>query len=88
MFKSTFINSIYLSTEGPSCMVFEHLRDLFDPKDSTNDFSRSFPMCSSVVIGHIPMNITKALGATRLLVLAKPSTSIQPIAVGEVFIDW
>jgi len=66
-------------------MVFEHLRDLFDPKDSINNFSQLFPMCYYVVIGHIPRSITKALGATRLLILAKPSTSIQPIAIGEVF---
>jgi len=59
-------------------MVFEQLRDLFDPKDLTNDFSKLFPMCSYVLIRHIPGSITKALGATKLLILANPFTSIQP----------
>jgi hypothetical protein len=42
-------------------------------------------MCFYVVIGHIPESMTKALGVTMLLILAKPFTSIQPIVVGEVF---
>jgi hypothetical protein len=42
-------------------------------------------MCFYVVIGHILGSITKAFGVTRLLILARPSTSIQPIVIGEVF---
>lgn len=32
----------HLSVGGPFGMVFEHLRDLFDPKDSTSGFIQSF----------------------------------------------
>jgi hypothetical protein len=42
-------------------------------------------MCSYVVIRHIPENITKTLGAIRMLTLAKPSNGIWFIIVGEVF---
>ncbi len=69
-------------------MVFKHLQDLFDPKDSANDFSQLFLMCSYVAIKHIPENITKALSVTRLLALAKLSSGIQLITISEVFIGW
>jgi hypothetical protein len=42
-------------------------------------------VCSYVITRHVFENITKALGATRLLALAKASNGIQPIEVGEVF---
>ncbi len=65
-------------------MVFKHLRDIFDPKDSTNKFSQLFLVCIYVTIRHILKSIAKALGANRLLILAKPSNGIRPIAIGEV----
>jgi hypothetical protein len=65
-------------------MVFEHLRDLFDPKDSANNFSQLFPMCFYVATGHIPRSITNALGAIKLLALIKPFSGIRPIAIGEL----
>jgi hypothetical protein len=37
-FKSTFMHMSHLSTRGPFGMVFEHLQDAFDPKNSINDF--------------------------------------------------
>lgn len=36
------------------------------------------------VIGRIPKNIAKALSVAKLLALAKPSSGIQLIAIGEV----
>ncbi len=39
---STFIWSLHLLISGPSSMVFEHLQDLFDLKDSTNGFPQLF----------------------------------------------
>jgi hypothetical protein len=36
--KSTFMQMSHLSAGGPFGMVFEHLQDAFDPKDSTNNF--------------------------------------------------
>jgi hypothetical protein len=65
-------------------MIFEHLQDLFDPKDSTNTFPQLFQMCSHVVMSHIPMPIVWVLSATKLLALAKPFEGIQLIVVGEV----
>jgi hypothetical protein len=84
MFRLTFIHSTHLSARGPSSMVFEHLRDIFDPEDSTNKFSQLFLMCIYVTIGHIFKSIAKALGVNRLLILAKPSNGIRQIAIGEV----
>jgi len=65
-------------------MVFERLRDLFDLKDLINNFPHLFLVCSYVVTGRIFESITKALGVTRMLTLAKPYGGIQPIVVGEV----
>jgi hypothetical protein len=39
MFKSAFIHSVHLSIRGPLGMAFKHFQYLFDPDDSTNDFS-------------------------------------------------
>jgi hypothetical protein len=66
-------------------MVFEHLQDLFDLEDSTNNFLKLFLMYSYVVIGRIPKNITKALGVVKLLALVKPCGGIWPIAIDETF---
>jgi len=39
MFKSAFIHLVRLLVGGPLTMVFEHLWDIFDLEDSTNNFS-------------------------------------------------
>ncbi len=39
---------------------------------------------SFVVIGHIHKNIAKALNVAKLLVLAKPSSGIRLIVIGEI----
>jgi hypothetical protein len=65
-------------------MIFEHLQELFDPKDSTNAFPRLFQVCSHVVMSHIPMPVVRIFRATRLLALAKPFGGIHLIVVGEV----
>jgi hypothetical protein len=52
MFKSTFIHSVHLLVGRPSCTIFEHLRNIFDPKDLISDFSQLFPMCFYVVTGY------------------------------------
>ncbi len=66
-------------------MVFKHFRDIFDQKDLINDFSQLFLVYSYVITRHIPGNIARAFGATRLLALTKPFGAIQSIAIGEVF---
>lgn len=85
IFRLAFIHLTCFLIGGPSCMVFEHLRDSFDPKDSIGDFSQLFMVCSYVTTRHIVRNIVKALGATRLLALTKLSNGIHLIEVGEVF---
>jgi hypothetical protein len=82
MFKSAFIHLIHLSNEGLSSMVFKHHRNIFDPKESTNIFSQLFLVCTYVATRHILNSIARALGASRLLILAKPSSGIWPIVVG------
>ncbi len=37
-FRVAFMHLSPISTRGPSSMVFEHLWDVFDLKDSTNNF--------------------------------------------------
>jgi len=54
MFRLAFIHSVHLSIERPLGMKFKHLQYLFDPKDSTSDFSQLFLVCSYVVTKHIP----------------------------------
>jgi hypothetical protein len=39
MFKLTFIHLAHLSVGRPLAIVFEHFWDIFDPKNSTNNFS-------------------------------------------------
>jgi hypothetical protein len=42
MFKLAFIHLVHFSTSGLSSMVFEHLKNLFDPKDLANKLSQLF----------------------------------------------
>jgi hypothetical protein len=44
--------SLHLLIDGPSSMVFEHLQDLFDIKDSTNGFPQLFQVL------HVPNDKT------------------------------
>jgi len=69
-------------------MVFKHLQDLFDSKDFVSNFSQLYLVYSYVVAKCIFRNIIKALGARRLLALAKPFDGIWLIIIGEIFIDW
>jgi hypothetical protein len=63
---STFINSIHLSVDGFSSMVFEHLRNLFNSRYYINGFSQLFMVCVYVVVRHIFEHIAKALGVVKL----------------------
>jgi hypothetical protein len=47
-FMSTLVHSPHLSSNGPSCMVYELLQDYFFPNDSTSSFNLFFKVC-----GHI-----------------------------------
>ncbi len=87
MFKSTFIHLVHLLVGMPLGTIFEHLRNIFDPKDLVGDFSQLFSVCSYVVTGCILGNLVKALGATRLLALAKPFGDIRLITIGEYLVQ-
>jgi len=65
-------------------MVFEHLQNIFDPKDLDNGFSHLFLVCSFVVTWRILESIAKAFGVVKLLTLVKPFGGIRSIAIGEV----
>jgi hypothetical protein len=64
-------------------MVFEHLWDYFQPKDSTNGFLQLFQLCSHITQGHIPFQIPHVVGAAHLLAMTKPLGEVHPIIVGE-----
>jgi hypothetical protein len=74
--RSVFIRLSHHSTGDPLNMIFEHLQDLFDLKDSTNGFSQLYQVYSPVDLGHISRSIARVLNIARLLALAKPFKSI------------
>lgn len=65
-------------------MVFEHLQILFNSEDLINKFSQLFFICFYVIARCIPKNIIEASSDAKLLVLAKLSSGIWPITVGEI----
>jgi hypothetical protein len=67
---------------GPSGMVFEHLWDVFDFKDSISDFIQFHHLSSHVAMGHFLRSIVHVLDAFRIWALAKPSSGIKLIVVG------
>jgi hypothetical protein len=85
MFRLAFIHLTHLLVEGLLNMVFEHLQDLFDLKDSASNFFQLFLMCFYVATSCILENIIMAFGVAKLLILAKPFGGIRPITVGEFF---
>jgi hypothetical protein len=70
---------------GISSMVFEHLQDFFDFKNWMNGFIQFHQLCSHVSVDHILGSVVWVLGASRFLALAKPSSNIHSIVVGEAF---
>jgi hypothetical protein len=63
----------------------EPFQDSFNPEDLANGFFQLFQMSLYVITCHIPKCIAQAFDATWTLTLDKPSKSIQPIIMGEVF---
>ncbi len=63
-------------------MVFEHLWDVFDLEDSTNDFIQLHQLSSHVAMGHFLGSIVHVLNVVRIWALVKPSGGIGPIVVG------
>jgi hypothetical protein len=66
-------------------MVFKYFQDVFDLKESTNDFIQFHQLSSHVTYGHIPQSIACIFGVIRLLTLAKPLSGIKSIVVGKAF---
>jgi hypothetical protein len=66
-------------------MVFEHLRDAFNLKDSVNSFIQLHQLISHVAMGNFLVSNACILGAIRLLALANPLCGIGSIVVGKVF---
>jgi hypothetical protein len=84
-FRSIFWCMSHLLASGPSSMVFKHLQDSFNLKDSTSGFIQLHYLCSHVVANHILGSVVQVLGVNRFLVLAKPFNIIRSIIMGEVF---
>jgi len=68
-------------------MVFKHLRNAFNLKNSTNSFIQLHQLNSHVAMGHFLGSIACVLGVVRLLALANPTCGIKPIVVGKVFYE-
>jgi hypothetical protein len=75
----------HLLVNGPSRMVFEHLRDYFHLEDSVSGFLQLFQLCFHIAHVHIPPQIACVLGATYFLAMTKPSNEVYPIIMGETF---
>jgi hypothetical protein len=56
-FKSAFLRIFHLSYIGPFGMVFEHLWNFFNLKNSINGFIQLHQLCSYVAIDYIPRSI-------------------------------
>jgi hypothetical protein len=76
-------HSSYLSSSGPSDMVYELLWDYFVPNDSTSGFNFFFKVCGHIVQGHVPPLLC-LLSTSWLLTLEKQSKSICLIMISKV----
>jgi len=74
----------HLSSNNPSGMVYELLRDYFVPNDSTNGFDLFLKICKHITCGHVPSLISHLLITSWLITLEKQIENIQPITIGEV----
>ncbi len=82
-FRSTFLRIFHLSISGPFGILFEHLQNTFDPKDSMTSFIQFHQLCSHAAVNHIFGFVVRILRVNQLLTLAKPSNGIHIIVVGE-----
>jgi hypothetical protein len=65
-------------------MVFEHLWNVSDLKESANNFIQFHQLNSHVAMDCFLRSIVHILGVIKLLILAKPSNDIKLIAMGKV----
>ncbi len=66
-------------------MVYEHFWGCFIPEDPSSRFLKLNQSDVVVVHGDILRSMTLVLGVNRLLVMAKDTSGICPIAIGKVF---
>lgn len=83
-FRSAFLHMSHFSSMGPFGMVFEHLCDAFDLKNSTSGFIQLHQLSSHVGMGHFLGPITCVLGVVKFLALVKPLGSMRPIAMSKI----
>jgi hypothetical protein len=76
--------SPHLSSNGLSRIVYEHLSKYYIPKDSSLGFSRLFQVV--VVHGVIFRSVALVLGVSILLVMAKDTSGLCPIAINDFFL--
>lgn len=86
LFARVFSKAHRFSSRSIFGMIYEHLRDCFSPEDPSSRFFELYRVVEHVAQGRIPVRIARALGASRLLAIAKDTDEIRPIAIGEVFL--
>jgi hypothetical protein len=77
----------HLFLNGFFGMVYEHFLGCFIPEDPSLGFSKLF---QTVVIVHgvIFRLVALMLGVSKLLTMAKDTSGLYPIVVGEVFLRF
>ncbi len=82
-FRLAFLRMSHLLANGWSSMVFEHFQDSFNLEDLANGFIQLHKLNSYVVIGYIAQSMAHIICVVKFLTLAKPSSDIQPITMGD-----
>ncbi len=76
----------HLSSGGFYGMVYDHFLGCFIPKDPSLKFSELFQVDVVIVVyGDILRLMALVLGATKLLAMAKDTSGLRFITIGEVF---
>jgi hypothetical protein len=86
MLAQALTTTPHLFLSGFFGMVYEHLSECFIPEDPSLGFSELFLVVIVVSCGDIPKLVALALGASRLLVMAKDTCGFRLIAIGWVFL--
>jgi hypothetical protein len=87
MFAQALATTAHLSSGGLSKMVYEHLSGCFIPKDPSLTFSKLFQVVN-IAHGDIPKLVALVLGVNRFLAMAKDTSGLCPIVMGEMFLRF
>jgi hypothetical protein len=68
-------------------MVYEHFLRCFIPNDPSLRFSKLFQINTTIHCGDIPRSVAIVLGVSKLLAMAKDTSGVHLIVVGEIFLQ-